>query len=51
MVLLSKNFVVIRLAAHSDADTDQFGLGGLNGGNHSGVGDFEVMGNGGFCNK
>ena len=51
MVLLSKNFVVIRLAAHSDADTDQFGLGGSNGGNHLSVGDFAVMGNGRFGNK
>ena len=39
------------VAAHSDADTVYFGLGGSNGGNHSGVGDFTVIGNGRFCNK
>ena len=39
------------VAAHSDADTVYFFLGGSNGGNHSGVGDFAVMGNGRFGNK
>ena len=37
--------------SHSDADKIYFDLGGWNGGDHSGVGDFAVMGNGGFCNK
>ena len=32
-------------------DTVYFGLGGSNGGDHLGVGDFAVMGNGRFCNK
>ena len=39
------------VSAHSDADTVYFGLFGSNGGKHSGVCDFAVMGNGGFCNK
>ena len=39
------------VSAHSDADTVDFGLGGSNGGNHSDVGDSEVMGNGIFVNK
>ena len=39
------------VSAHSDADTVYFGLGGSNGGDHSGVCEFAVMGNGGFCNK
>ena len=39
------------VATHSDADTVYFGLGGSNGGNHSGVGDFLVVGNGRFGNK
>ena len=38
-------------SAHSNADTVYFGLGGSNGNNHLCVCDFEVMGNGGFCNK
>ena len=39
------------VSAHSDADTVYFGLGGSNGGDHSSVGDFVVMGNGIFGNK
>ena len=39
------------VAYHSDADTVDFGLGGSNGGNHVGIGDFEVRGNGRFGNK
>ena len=39
------------VAAHSDADTVDFGLGWSNGGDHTGVGDFAVMGNGLFGNK
>ena len=39
------------VSAHSDADTVYFGLGGSNGGNHSGVGDFAVVENGRFVNK
>ena len=39
------------VAAHSDADMVDFGLGGSNGGNHAGVGDFAVRGNGRFGNK
>ena len=39
------------VAAHSDADTVYLGLGGLNGGDHSGVGEFVVIGNGRFGNK
>ena len=39
------------VSAHSDADTVYFGLGGPNGGDHSGVGDFAVMENGRFGNK
>ena len=39
------------VAAHSDADTVDFGLGGSNGGDHTGVGDFAVMGDGLFGNK
>ena len=39
------------VSAHSEADTVYLGLGGLNGGDHSIVCDFAVMGNGGFCNK
>ena len=39
------------VAAHSDAETVHFGLGGSNGGDHSGVYDFAVMGNIIFCNK
>ena len=31
--------------------TVYFGLGGLNGGDHLGICDFAVMGNGGFYNK
>ena len=34
------------VAAHSDADTVYLDLDGLNGGNHSGIGDFAVIGNG-----
>ena len=36
--------------AHSDADMVDFGLGGSNGSNHAGVGDFAVIGNGRFGN-
>ena len=57
MVLLSRNFVVVRLAqwvvvapgeikavsSHSDADTVYFGLGWSNGGDHSGVCDFTYV--------
>ena len=39
------------VSAHSDADTVYFGLGRSNGGDHLGVGDFAVMGNGRFGNK
>ena len=39
------------VAAHIDADTLYFGLGGSNGGDHLGVGDFAVLGNGIFGNK
>ena len=39
------------VAAHSDADTVYFGLGGSNGGDHSGIGDFAVIVNGLFGNK
>ena len=39
------------VAAHSDTDAFYFGLGGPNCGNHSGVGDFAVIGNGRFGNK
>ena len=39
------------VSAHSDADTVYFSLGGSNGGDHSGVCNFSVMGNGVFCNK
>ena len=39
------------VAAHSDADTFYFSLGGSNGGNHLGVGDSTVMGDGIFGNK
>ena len=39
------------VASHSDADTVYFGLGGSNGGNHLGVGDFAVMRNERFGNK
>ena len=39
------------VAAHSDADTVEFVLGGSNGGNHAGVGDFAVIWNGRFGNK
>ena len=39
------------VAAHSDEDTLYFVLGGSNGGVHSGVGDFAVMGNGTFGYK
>ena len=39
------------VAFHSDADMVDFGLGGLNGGYHAGVGDFLVIGNGRFGNK
>ena len=39
------------VAAHSDTDMVYFGLGGSNGGNHLGVGDFAVMGNEIFGNK
>ena len=38
-------------SAHSDADTVYFGLGGSNGGNHSGVYDFATMEDGGFFYK
>ena len=38
-------------AAHSDAGMVYFGLGGSNGGDHLGVGDFVVMGNKIFGNK
>ena len=37
------------VSAHSDTDTVYFGLGGSNMGDHSGVGDFAVMGNERFC--
>ena len=39
------------VTAHSDKDTVDLGLGGLNGGNHAGVGDFVVRWNGRFENK
>ena len=39
------------VAAYSDADTVDFGLGGSNGGNHAGVGNFTVRRNGRFGNK
>ena len=39
------------VAAISDAETVEFGLGGLNDGDHAGVGDFAVIGNGRFGNK
>ena len=39
------------VATHSDADTVDFGLGGSNGGYHTGVGEFVVIGNGRFGNK
>ena len=39
------------VAAHSDVNTVYVRLGGSNVGNHLGVGDFAVMGNGIFCNK
>ena len=39
------------VAIHSDADTVDFGLGGSNVGDHAGVGDFSVIGNGHFGNK
>ena len=39
------------VSAHSDADMVYFGLGGSNGGDHSGVCDFSVIGNGRFGNK
>ena len=39
------------VAAYSDADTVDFGLGGSNGGDHESVGDFAVIGNGRFGNK
>ena len=34
------------VVAHSDANTVDFGLGGSNGGKHTGVDDFAVIGNG-----
>ena len=37
--------------AHSDANTVDFGLGGSNGGNHTGLGDFAVVQNGQFGDK
>ena len=39
------------VAAHSDVDMVYFGFGGSNGGDHSRVGDFVVMGNGRCGNK
>ena len=39
------------VVAHSDANTVDFGFGGSNSGNHTGVGDFAVLGNGRFGNK
>ena len=39
------------VAVHSDAVTVDFGLGGSNGGDHMGVGDFAFIGNGRFFNK
>ena len=39
------------VAAHSDADTVDFDLGGSNGGDHMGVGDFAVVRNGQFDDK
>ena len=39
------------VATHSDADTVDFGLGESNGGDHAGVSDFSVIGNGRFGNK
>ena len=39
------------VSAHGGADTVYFGLGGSNGGNHSGVCDFSTMGDGRFCYK
>ena len=39
------------VAAHSDADTVDFGLGWSNGGDHTGVGDFVVVRNGRFGDK
>ena len=39
------------VSAHSDVDPVYFGLGGLNGSDHSGVYDFATMGDGGFFYK
>ena len=39
------------VSAHSDADTVDFGLGGSNGGNHTGVSDVAIIWNGCFGNK
>ena len=39
------------VASHSDVDMVYFDLYGSNGGDHSSVGDFAVMGNGRFGNK
>ena len=39
------------VATHNDADTVDFGIGGSNGGDCTGVGDFAVIGNGFFGNK
>ena len=39
------------VVAHGDAETVDFGLGGSNGGDHAGVGDFSVIDNGRFGNK
>ena len=39
------------VAAHSDADTVDLGLGGSNGGDHAGAGDVLVIDNGSFVNK
>ena len=42
--------VIKAVAAHSNANTVDFGLGGSNGGDHADVGDFLVIGNGRFGN-
>ena len=39
------------VAAHSDADTVDFGFGGSDSVNHATVGDFVIRGNGHFGNK
>ena len=39
------------VSVHSDADTFYFGLGWSNGGDHSAVCDFKILGDGGFRYK